>query len=87
MGILDNDLDSDQCHTSRISIWYKNYGAFAHPKICHEIYSSNQLDLNRYKRNKPTQIDLLNERELQAIKYAEAYQKRMARHYAKSIIK
>ncbi|CAN6440363.1 unnamed protein product [Victoria cruziana] len=44
------------------------------------------LPLNKYKRNRLAQLDLLDEKRLQAAEHAEAYRQRVARHYAKSVI-
>ncbi|CAN6487035.1 unnamed protein product [Victoria cruziana] len=44
------------------------------------------LPLNKYKRNRLAQLDLLDEKRLQAAEHAEAYRQRVARHYAKTII-
>ncbi|CAN6445634.1 unnamed protein product [Victoria cruziana] len=44
------------------------------------------LPLNKYKRNRLAQLDLLDERRFQAAEHAEAYRKRVARHFAKSVI-
>ncbi|CAN6440395.1 unnamed protein product [Victoria cruziana] len=44
------------------------------------------LPLNKYKRNRLAQLHLLDERRFQAAEHAEAYRKRVARHFAKSVI-
>ncbi|CAN6471517.1 unnamed protein product [Victoria cruziana] len=44
------------------------------------------LPLNKYKHNRLVQLDLLDEKRFQAAEHAEAYRKRIARHYAKSVI-
>lgn len=43
--------------------------------------------LNKYKINKSAQLDLLVEKILQVIEHTKTYQKIVAKHYAKSIIK
>ncbi|CAN6454669.1 unnamed protein product [Victoria cruziana] len=44
------------------------------------------LPLNKYKRNRLAQLDLLDEKRLQAAEHAKAYRQMVARHYAKSVI-
>ncbi|CAN6456332.1 unnamed protein product [Victoria cruziana] len=44
------------------------------------------LPLNKYKCNRLAQLDLLDEKRLQAAEHTEVYRQRVARHYAKSVI-
>lgn len=68
MGIPDNNLDSNQYHTSIISVRHWNYGPFAHPKTNHNA-SLVDLPLNKYSRNKLVQLDLLYQKRLQSTEH------------------